>query len=63
MYSVNSPGIVINPQDWVWHRACAVFMVAASDSLCKVEKALMINLEGLPGPSETTGSLVELHIL
>lgn len=63
MYPGNSPGIVISPQNRAGHRTGAVYMAAASDSFYKIEKALMIKLEGLPGPSEITGNLVELHIL
>lgn len=63
MYTRNSPGIFISLQNRAGDRADAMNMSAASDSFYKIEKALIINLEGLLGQSETTIKLVELHIL
>ena len=63
MYTRHSPGIFISLQNRAGDRAGAMNMSAASDSFYKIEKALIINLEGLLGESETTIKLVELHIL
>lgn len=63
LYPGNCPGIDVSSQNRAGHRAGAVYVEAASDSFYKIKKALMINLEELLGPSETTGNLLQCYIL